>query len=169
MDPDEARSRIGDGVVYHPRHGRPEDAVSVTADHDIPPRSSERLGWENCHRFRGIGVAEIDHSNGDTVRYGVYGTRGDEIFVQFGQTYRHGGVIEGKSGLRADADTDVYYWTVRSNFSYVEIWPVDTETRIRRLVERAKHLDWPRGIVDDLLAVYRAEGRQVAERRQAGR
>ncbi len=111
---------------------------------DIAPRGNERHGWGDCHSFVRIGWAEMDTHDGNTQGYGVYGVRGTEIFIQYEQTFLHGGKIIGKSILRADADLDPYVWRPRDEYTYVEIYPGDPEAWARRLTERSERLGWPR-------------------------
>jgi hypothetical protein len=88
---------------------------------DVEPRANIRPSWANASQFVCVGAAEIDRPDGDTYQYGVYGVRGDELFVQYEQVYHSDGVIVGKSLAASSSDIHSYYWSPRSNYSRVDL------------------------------------------------
>lgn len=119
---------------------------------DIEPRRAS-LGWHNTHAYACVGGAEMDRPDGTIRRYGVYGTRGDELFVQYEDTWLVGGILQGKPLVRSDCDTDPYLWAPRSQFDHVGVGEVDDDAEATRMIARAAHNKWPAAALADALRI----------------
>ena len=97
--------------------------------HDIMPVDGSRNGW-NYSTYKRIGTAEIVYTHprrtviGTEVAtlYGVYGVRGDEIFVQFEGARMSDDSRIGRSLIASSMDSDPYIWSPREWFNVVKIF-----------------------------------------------
>ena len=98
---------------------------------DILPVDGSRNGW-NYSTYKRIGAAEIAHTHfryradlgtsEAATLYGVYGVRGDEIFVQYEGVRMTDGSTIGRSLIASSMDSDPYIWCPRKGFANVRIF-----------------------------------------------
>jgi hypothetical protein len=100
---------------------------------DIDPVDGSRDGW-SYSTYKRIGAAEIAHRTPRTMPgvgtlteatlYGVYGVRGDRVFVQHEGARLTDGSILGLSLLASSMDSTPYIWGPRKWFTKVKIFEV---------------------------------------------
>lgn len=86
---------------------------------DIAPQADDRES--TCNRFLRFGSARAARSTGGFDHYGIFGIRGDQVFVQY-----EGGERDGKhygvAVVTADADSNVYFWSPVSSFADIRVF-----------------------------------------------
>jgi len=104
----------------------------MSAPTDIKPVAGSRSGWA-FKKFLRVGLAEAQRSTvlaahlPPTVadRYGVYGRRGVEVFVQHEGYRLADGSILGKSVVMSSTDGDVYFWTKAEHLTSINYFGQD--------------------------------------------
>lgn len=87
---------------------------------DVPPQAGPRSGW-HPKKFRRFGMALCPHRGGGFERYGIYGVRGSEIFVQY-EGREADGRLSGLSGFEEDMDLRAYFWAPASDFTGTRVF-----------------------------------------------
>jgi hypothetical protein len=87
---------------------------------DVAPQAGSRSGW-HPKKFRRLGMALCARPDGGFDRYGIYGVRGGEIFVQC-EGREADGRLSGLSGFEEDTDLRAYFWAPASDFTGARVF-----------------------------------------------